>query len=178
MVHPVCAFSMFSTISMIIGILVVCFTSPKQSVPKCELKFNKIDPSPIEYKYGPRSVAIGDFNNDSWFDIVIANNAVGSISVAFGNSNITLGSPTIYSTGIGSAPYMVAVYDLDNDYQLDIVVANFGANNIGIFLGFGNGSFSDQREVSTGASRPISISISDLNNDTLADIVTVNYGTQ
>src|SRR5260221_478319 len=72
---------------------------------------------------------------------------------------------------------MVAVADFNNDHQLDIAVANFGTNSIGIFLGFGDGSFSSQTVISTDSSRPLWINIADFNNDTLLDIVIANYGT-
>ncbi|CAF1457786.1 unnamed protein product [Rotaria sp. Silwood1] len=83
----------------------------------------------------------------------------------------------MYPTGFYSSPYMVTVGDFNNDNRSDIAVANFGTNNIGIFYGFGNGSFSSQIEFSTGSSRPIAIIAFDFNNDALLDIATANYGT-
>jgi hypothetical protein len=87
------------------------------------MQFKTTAVNPIDYEYGPRSVAIGDFNND---------------------------------------------------FRLDIAVANFGTNNVGIFLGFDNGSFVSQIEVSTGASRPIAICLVDFDNDTRLDIGTAS----
>ena len=46
-----------------------------------------------------------------------------------------------YSTGFASAPNMVAVGDFNNDHRLDIAVANYGTNNVGIFFGFGKWIF-------------------------------------
>ncbi|CAF1324737.1 unnamed protein product, partial [Rotaria sp. Silwood1] len=83
----------------------------------------------------------------------------------------------MYSTGSYSNPYMVTVADFNNDNRLDIAVANFGTNNIGIFHGFENGSFASQIELSTGSSRPVAIIAVDFNNDSLLDIATANYGT-
>ena len=52
----------------------------------------------------------------------------------------------------------VAVGDFNNDRRLDIVVANYWTNNIGVFLGDGNGTFSSQKTYSTGYnSGPISV---------------------
>ena len=113
---------------------------------KCEMKFQPTAKNPIEYNYGPRSVAVGDFNNDTWLDMVVANNIVNNIAIYLGYGNGTFSSLIMYSTGSGSTPYMVAVGDFNNDHQLDIAVANFGTNNIGIFLGFGNGSFANHTE--------------------------------
>ena len=109
--------------------------------------------------------------------MVIANSIVNNIDIYFGYSNATFSKQIEYFTGPHSTPSMVTVGILNSDAHLDIVVANFGTNNIGIFLGLGNGSFISQTEVSTGSSRPIFISLINLNNDTLLDIVTVNYGT-
>jgi hypothetical protein len=131
----------------------------------------------IQYNYGPRSVAISDFNDDTWLDMVVANNIADNIVIYFGNSNGILEEHSSYSTGSYSAPNMVTVGDLNNDSRLDIAVANFGTNNIGIFLGLENGSFANRIELSTASSRPIAIYLVDFNNDTFLDIATANYGT-
>ncbi len=51
------------------------------------MQFIKTVMNPIDYDYGPRSVAIGDFNKDTWLDMVVANNIVNSIVIFFGNVN-------------------------------------------------------------------------------------------
>ena len=145
-------------------------------VSKCQLKFKPTIPNPIEYNYGPQSVALADFNNDTWLDMVVANQVVNNIAIYLGKSGGLFSSPRKYSTGIGSAPYMVATGDFDNDYGPDIAVANFGTNNILLFLGFHNSSFASQIELSTGTSRPIAITLADFNHDTQLDIATANYG--
>ncbi|CAF3715826.1 unnamed protein product [Rotaria socialis] len=172
------AFVVFTIIAIIIGVLTISFTSPNPTVQKCELKLKETPQHPIDYKYGPRSVAVGDFNNDSWPDMVIANRVVNSIAIYIGQNGTSFSTPIQYSTGNGSTPYMVTVGDFNNNHILDIAEANFGTNSIGIFLGIGNGSFEKRVELSMGSSRPIAISLSDMNNDTILDIITANYGTQ
>ncbi|CAF4204128.1 unnamed protein product, partial [Rotaria sordida] len=172
----VCKFIVFAIIIMIAGILIVCFTSPKHTIKKCELNFVLITPNPIEYNYGPRSVAVGHFNNDTWLDIVVANHVVGTIVVFFGYDNGTFEMQTPYSTGDDSSPTMVAVDDFNKDNRLDVAVANFGTNSIGIFLGYEDGLFENQILISISSSRPLWIHIADFNNDTLPDIVSANYG--
>lgn len=146
-------------------------------VKKCELNFNPISPSALTYNYGPRSVAFAYFNNDKWLDMVVVNYAVNLLSIFLGYGNTTFTKSVLYSTGLYSAPYMAAVGDFNNDHQVDIAVANFGTNSIGIFMGYGDGSFSNQTIISTDSSRPIWLHVTDLNNDTLLDIVAANYGT-
>ena len=109
--------------------------------------------------------------------MVVAYHIANEIAVYLGDGHGAFLNETMYSTGFRSNPYMVAVDDFNNDSRLDVAVADFGTNSIGIFHGSGNGSFEDQKKLSTGLSRPIFILIVDLNNDILADIVTANYGT-
>ncbi|CAF2864981.1 unnamed protein product [Rotaria sp. Silwood2] len=95
-------------------------------VPKCRLNFKATAQKPVEYKYGSRSVAIGDFDNDTVLDMVVANHIVNNIAVYLGNGDGSFRDPTMYSTGSYSSPYMVIVADFNNDNRLDIAVANFG----------------------------------------------------
>ena len=125
----------------------------------------------------PESVAVGDFNNDTHIDIVLANSGSDSVGILFGYGNSTFTKQITYSTDTGSAPRMVAVADFNNDHRLDIAVANFGTNNIGIFLGNGNGSFQTQTIFPTMSSRPLCIIIDDFNNDNNPDIAFAGYGT-
>jgi hypothetical protein len=80
-----------------------------------------------------------------------------------------------YSTGLDSSPYSIAAGDFNNDSRLDIVVANYYSNNVGIFLGYGNGSFTNQTTYPTD-SFPSSVAVEDFNNDTILDIAVSNHG--
>ena len=57
---------------------------------------------------------------------------------------------------------MIQVTDLNNDTQLDIIVANFGRNTISIFYDFENYSFTETKQLSTNSSRSIAILTVDL----------------
>ncbi|CAF5160309.1 unnamed protein product, partial [Rotaria sp. Silwood1] len=71
-----------------------------------------------------------------------------------------------YSTD--SSPWSVAVGDFNNDTILDIVVANLGSDNVGVFLGRDNGSLSNQKTFSVGFNtQPNAVAVGDLNNDAL-----------
>ena len=125
----------------------------------------------------PRAVAVADLNNDQQMDIVVAHSGNNTIGVFLSTTNGTFSHQQTYTTGSGSCPSSIAVGHLNGDSYLDIVVANYAANNLGIFLGNGNGTFIDQREVSTGSSRPLFVTVADLNNDHQMDLLVVNYGT-
>ena len=122
-------------------------------------------------------MAIADFNNDGLLDIVVSNSGANNISIFLRHINETFTDQVIYSTGLDSTPYAVAVTDFNHDHQLDIAVANFGSHNIGIFIGKGNGTFKSQVAFSTESSRPRSIGVGDFNNDARNDIAVVNYAT-
>ncbi|CAF5042446.1 unnamed protein product, partial [Rotaria sp. Silwood1] len=91
----------------------------------------------------PRSLVIGDFNNDNISDIAVANSRKKSISILLGNGNGTF-APHMSQKTIDASPVSIAVGDFNNDSRQDIVVALEYANSIGIFIGIGNGSFQNQ----------------------------------
>ncbi|UJR18376.1 hypothetical protein I4U23_005280 [Adineta vaga] len=124
----------------------------------------------------PYSVAVGDFNNDNRSDIVVANYNGSSVSVLLGYGNGTFASQRIFPAGNG--PRSIAVGDFNDDNQLDIVVANDGSMNgifnVGLLLGYGNGTFASQITFSDGY-RPYSVTVGDFNNDNRLDIAMANY---
>ncbi len=82
-----------------------------------------------------------------------------------------------YATETGSASYYVAVSVFNNDYHLDVVVANFETDSIRLLFGYGNGTFAIGATYSTGArSRSYTVVIGDFNNDNRSDITIVNSG--
>lgn len=126
---------------------------------------------------GSVSVAVGDFNHDNRLDVVVANSLINNIGIFFGYGNGILTNQMKLSTGPLPGPYAVATADFNNDDRLDIAIANRDSHNIGILLGYGNGSFTPQMIFSTGYSRPISIAVGDFNNDKQLDIAIVGYRT-
>ena len=123
-------------------------------------------------------LAIGDFNNDSRLDIAVTNHFSNSISIFLGLDSEPFATVTTYTTNAGSKPQSVAVSDFNNDHLLDIVVANYGTDNVGIFLGYGNNEFHEMMTYSTGTgSAPYCVASADFNNDNHFDIVVANSGT-
>ena len=124
---------------------------------------------------GPQSVLMVDVNNDSKLDIIVANEGSGSVGVFLNIGNGSFTSQAIYSTAYGSHSYSVATADVNSDNKPDIVVANYGTNNVGVLLNMGNGIFSVQTTYSTGPnSQPCSVITVDVNGDSKLDIIVTN----
>lgn len=144
--------------------------------PKCGLNFITSAKHADVHDSRPRQVAIGAFNEDKHRDLVVANSGTDYIGFLMGYGNGTFASQTTQSTGLGSRPYSATVRDFNNDTELDIVVANYGINSIGVLLGYSDGTFASQITTSPGSPHPLSITTGDFNNDHILDIAVANYG--
>ncbi len=72
---------------------------------------------------------------------------------------------------MGSDPISGALADFNGDNYLNIAVANIYTDNVGVFLGNGDGTFIQQTTYSTGlASQPYYVIVADFNNDNISDI--------
>ena len=94
----------------------------------------------------PRWIAVADVNHDHNPDIIVAN--AGSDSTDSGSITVLLGDgmggfhPTPGSPfPAGHLPNDIAVADMNNDGNLDLVVANHQSPFLRVFLGNGRGDF-------------------------------------
>ncbi|CAF1634035.1 unnamed protein product, partial [Adineta ricciae] len=128
----------------------------------------------------PAPVFVADVNQDNNLDITVGNFGSDTIGIFLNTGNGTFGSPINYipATGSLSNPNSLSVTDVNGDNAPDIIVANQGADNVGVFFNIRNGTFIFSSKYSTGSnSKPACVSVSDVNNDQKPDIVVVNYGT-
>ncbi|MDB5387996.1 MAG: conserved repeat domain, partial [Planctomycetaceae bacterium] len=160
--------------------------SPREGVGGVTVLFGNGDgtfQAPIDYFAGanPKSVALGDFNQDGRLDIATANfisdttNSSGNVSILLGSANGTF-QPAANFTTIGNHPIGIAVGDLNADGKLDIAVLN-QSNDAAILLGKGDGTF--QNSVNYLANSATfagfgAIAIGDLNGDGKADLAAAN----
>lgn len=117
--------------------------------------------------------AVGDLNGDTWPDVAIACHSTTLIAVLLNDGAGGLLPAVTYSMGTGSRPHSLVFGDFNQDGTLDIAVADYGANNVGIRLGTGNGTFPTIATYATGTG-PHSIRTADLNGDGKLDLVTAN----
>jgi len=86
-------------------------------------------------------------------------------------SSVALSAPASFNAG--SSPFALATGDFNGDGKLDLVVANFGSNNISVLLGNGDGTFQAAVNYSAG-SGPRSIAVGDFNGDGRLDLAVAN----
>ncbi len=141
--------------------------------------------SPVHYvvsDFAPVSLALGDLDGDSDFDVILAgpesisSASPGWVSVLLNNGSDGLGAASPYPTG-GLSTRAVVLGDLDGDTDLDVIAANKASNSVAVLLNDGSGTLSPPQlsPVSGGRpgafSNPRSIAIGLLNDDEELDLV-------
>jgi hypothetical protein len=125
----------------------------------------------------PHGIVLGDVNGDGKSDMVVTNRATGgggnTISVFINNGNGTFATQATYATE--SAPYGIALGDVNGDGRADIAVTNRTSGTVSVFINNGNGTFATQVSHTSGTTAE-SIAIGDVNGDGKADMVATNNG--
>lgn len=134
--------------------------------------------SPFATGQAPIAIAAGDLNSDGVTDLAVVNSGDSTISVFLNNGDATFavasGSPL--TTSAGANPSGVAIADFTNDGIGDIAVTNQGVSTLGIYIGLGLGTFTQQIELSTPPG-PQAIKIADFDGNGLPDAaVTAHSG--
>jgi hypothetical protein len=120
------------------------------------------------------AAVIGDFNGDGIPDLAVANDA-GSVTILLGNGDGTFTPASGGPITMGETPLSLAVGDFNGDGILDFATVNFDNANISIFLGNGDGTFTQAAgsPIPVG-SYPYAISAADFNKDGKIDLAVAN----
>lgn len=84
----------------------------------------------------------------------------------------SFGNPADFAVG-GNAKF-VATSDLNNDDNLDLIVANWNGGTVSVLLGLGNGNFSAAVNYASG--NPNAVALGDVNNDGVPDLAVAQQG--
>jgi hypothetical protein len=125
----------------------------------------------------PASVALGDFNRDGIADLIATTTDRADVVSAFlGNGDGTFQAPRLYDAGAGLRGTLTAdnrqpgVADVNRDGFDDLVVPNFRAADMSVYLNRGDGTFLPQRRVDAVTS-PDFTAVGDFNGDGNPDLV-------
>lgn len=124
----------------------------------------------------PTAIAVGDLNRDGIPDAVTANfsgdDETKAVSVMFGTAAGGFGMGwTDY--GAPESPSGIALADVDDDGDLDVLSANYVHNTVSVFLNNGTGVLASRIDL-PGGTVPVGVTTGDFDRDGLADIAATN----
>ncbi|MGB5531031.1 MAG: FG-GAP-like repeat-containing protein, partial [Ignavibacteriaceae bacterium] len=121
---------------------------------------------------GIRGLVIIDLNGDGFPDIVTANRDANNASIIMNNTDGTFSSPINFE-GNGNGETAAATSDVNGDGIMDLFLGAIYSDEVMLWLGDGNGSFTFSDKVTVG-NGPWMVVSGDVNNDGIPDVVCAN----
>jgi len=125
----------------------------------------------------PFRTATSDLDNDGKPDVIVVNQSSNSISI-YKNTGIaqTISFAAKLDYNTNNKPAGVAIGDINRDGKPDIIVGNYDAGNVSVFINTYSGggiSFATKVDFVTGAA-PYGITVNDIDMDGKPDIIVAN----
>jgi FG-GAP-like repeat/Abnormal spindle-like microcephaly-assoc'd, ASPM-SPD-2-Hydin/FG-GAP repeat len=125
----------------------------------------------------PQGIAIGDFNNDGYQDLAVANYTDSTLTILLNNGDgtFTAGSPVMLPASCG--PVFVVTGDFNQDGKLDLAAGcrHTGADALAIVLGNGDGTFGTASTYGAMI-QANGLALGDFNNDGFLDLAVTDAG--
>lgn len=124
----------------------------------------------------PRCLAVGQFNEDSYPDLVVACHGAARLDVLANQGDGTFVLMTSLSAGTTERPEGVAVADIDNDGDDDVLgtFSDTTVHDVALYRQIAPGSFCYCDYFDTLGVHPMAVVAADFDLDTWVDLATVN----
>lgn len=142
--------------------------------------------APVAFAAGskPYEVAVADFNADGVQDIAVADNGENSMRILIGGNDGSGhwdgGFLTSVAYPTSNLPLSIVTGDLNNDGIVDVMVTEYLAETVAVFLGYGSPGAGDgtfRQAVHTAAgTEPYDLATGDFNADGRLDLAVANSG--
>ncbi len=128
----------------------------------------------------PVSIAAGSLNsiNNGYPDLAVASQTTNTVTILLGNGDGTFYNFQTYVTGNRPSAIALGNFNSLNNAYPGFVVTNFADNSFSVFLGNGNGTFSQVSgspfALPPGQTGPIAVTVNDFNQDGIPDLAILN----
>lgn len=120
-------------------------------------------------------MALGDFNEDGFIDLVTGNSDSNSESLSILINDQSGGYSDRTNIDLADGPQEVIAVDVNGDDHLDLIVTIDILDQIAVLLGDGEGDFGDPSYFTTGTdTTPYGLVAGNFNADAFPDIITAN----
>lgn len=130
--------------------------------------------SPFSAGHMPNDVAIADFNADGNPDLAFANHEAHALTILLGNGRGTFAAAPSVPVQSVPHPHGIAAADLNRDGHVDLMIDNWGHNQLELLRGDGRGHFAEWEMVPVGRQPYQRPRIADVNRDGWPDLIASN----